>query len=608
MAAVNRIYKLRLTLTERQATIISVPYEQERLALKLLLDRVAPRWDSLRARLPAIPHRWLLLPPLVGLAVYAFFIRCMNLFNSGSYYLMSPDSYFFHWLAGRVMAGQGPPPDIILAHNYTLHSGLAYPLAYIAEAVGNVFGLSSGDALNLVCKFLPPLLAIASMLVIYLAASRISDRRVGLFSAFAWAAMMAPIIFGAAGYIDRDGLSILLIMTGTFLFYLSKGWHFHVRGKDMGWLLAGLGILTIEGLLFLEWSFVGSILLLAVISLYSVLRLLIGYFDRLQTEPRVVRRLTGALSDANYKVFGIIALGHLVFAAFNHHQVASWLSFAWKIPQYAGQGGGIAEMRGIAMWDIIGNYNFFLIPILIGLYFAFRRWSEGAILFSCWFLIMLGFSLFAKRVMLYTAPPACLLSGIALAYIWYQTKLGKFQALKKIGVAVLLCPMVLLSFSLYSMASSPTMAANEDWQEALAYIRDDTPTEAVIMTQWSWGYYILDLGQRRPVVDNGFYGWDIQRNHDIGKAYMATDPSEVALIMEKYDADYLIFSTDDRMFAPTIMSWVDKEQYRGFTEFPRDSLFERSIEGEFEYGGGLEVVYRSSHDFEVVILHLTQHA
>ena len=264
-------------------------------------------------------------------------------------------------------------------------------------------------------------------------------------------------------------------------------------------------------------------------------------------------------------------------------------------------------MLGISIWDIPINYNFFLIPMLLGFYLAWRKRNEGAIFFSCWLLVLLLFSLFAKRIMLYTAPPACLLSGVGLAFLWEKMKQGELQALKKIGVAAVLCLMVFLSFSLYSLSSNITMAPDRDWQDALAYIRNDTQEEAVIMTQWSWGYWILDLGQRRPVVDNGFYGWDSERLRDVGQAYLATEPSELVLIMEKYDADYIVFGEVDRMFTSTIIGWSGlEEKYKGLGGFPTDSLFERSLEGDFEAGGGLEVVYRSSPDSEVVVLGLIQ--
>lgn len=574
--------------------------------IERLLKRAASVWDAFRARLPKLPGRWLLLLSLGGLAVYAFLLRCLHLLNSGHYYLISPDSYFFHWLAGKVMAGEELPVGALPgAVTGILHSGLAYPLAYIAKAASYVFGLSSADALDLTCKFLPPLLAVISMLVIYLAATRICNRRAGLFAAFAWATMMSPVLFGAAGYVDRDGLSILLVTTGALVFYLSRDWHFHIVNRDVGWLLAGLGVLAIEGILYAEWSFVGPILLLAIIIAYSAVRFLLGYFDELDKEPNVLRRIARAASKVGWRTFTVIMLGHVVFAALNTHQVAEWFNFATSVASWVGRG-DIAEMQGITHWDIL-SFGFLLIPMVAALLLAWRRRAEGAIFFSCWFLCLLVLSLFAKRVLLYTAPAACLLSGVGLAFLWEWMKQRQYQPLKKAGVAALLCLLVLLSLSAYSVGSYPRIAVNEEWQDALAYLRDDTPQESVIITVWDYGYWILDLGQRRPVVDNGFYGWDWERLHDVGETYATSEPAEAVQIMEKYGASYLVFSTLDKDIAKTVLKWAGlEEEYKGLIGFPPDSLVSRVLDGEFDSADGLKVVYRSFPDSEVFILWLVQ--
>lgn len=541
-----------------------------------------------------------MLLAVAGLAVYAFFLRSLHLLNPDHYYMLSSDSYFFHWLAGRVMAGEGPPPDAPSGAIYTLHSGLAYPLAYIAKGASSIFNLTSADALDLASKFLPPLLGVISIVVIYLAATKIYDRRVGLFSALAWAMLLHPILLGAAGYVDRDGLSVLLLMICAFLFYLSSGWHLKVGNRDVGWLVAGLGVLGIEGILYLEWSFVGPVLLLVVLAVYFVVRFLLGYTDRLQTEPSAMRRLTAAVSEVNWRTFALIILGNIVVASFYHQQAAFVFNLARAAVQTGGQS-AIAEMSGIGLLDLTA-YHLFLIPMAVGLYIAWKKRAEGGIFFICWFLSLLVLSLFAKRVLLYATPAACLLSGVGLAFMWDWMKRGGFQPLRKVGVAALLFLLILISTTVaYSLGSPPRMAANEEWQDALIYLRENTPQEAVIMTEWSLGYWILDLGQRRPVVDNGYYGWDMWRLHAVGLAYSTTEPSEAAQIMGKYGADYLVFSELDLDIAATILrwAWLGEE----YDEFPDDSLVVRSLNGDFQSEGGLEVVYRNPG---VVILGLTQ--
>jgi len=572
---------------------------------------------------------------LTGLAVYAFLLRSLHLFDANHYYIVSPDSNFFHWLAGRVMAGQGPPLDSTPEGLtiYSLHSGLAYPLAYIAKAASSIFGLSSPDALALVAKFLPPTLAVISMLVVYLIAAKIYDRRVGLISAFAWAIMVPPVLFGAAGYLDRDGLSMLLFMIGAFLFYLSGAWHIKVRGRDVGWLIAGAGALVMEALLYLEWGVAGPVLLLAVIVAYFVVRFLLEYLGRMETESDIRRRLSASIGKVNWRTFALIIGVNVVVAGLNFHQAASWWDIAISMVQSSATS-PIAEGQGLSLGTLT-VFHFFLIVIVAGLYVAFKKRSDRDIFFATWFMVLLILSIFTRRVLLYAVPAACLLAGVGLTLLWYWRGWGllaqavssvlsqyflrgrvvspggywrarfRFPSLNSAAVAVLLGLMVIVSTSsAYFLASGGTMAPDREWQDALTYLREETPKDSVIMSQWSWGYWILDLGQRRPVVDNGFYGWEADRLRDVGLAYSMGDPAEAAQLMKKYGANYLVLSKLDLNVASTIMLWANVGAGQNY--FPFDSLVVRSLDGEFESGGGLQVVYRSAPDSEVVILGLTQ--
>jgi len=601
-----------LTLLGLKVRISTMSYEAERLTLRLWLDRAASYWEAFQARLPSLSRRWLILLAVGGLAAYAFFLRCVHLLSQNHYYLIRFDSYFFHWVAGKVMAGEPPTSAPWKEDTYILHSGLAYPLAYIAKAISSVFNMPSADALDLASKFLPPLLGIISMLVIYLAAAKIYNRRVGLLSSFAWGAVLHAVMHGgAAGHIDRDVLSILLLMIGALLFYFSRGWQFRIGKRDIGWLLAGLGVLGVEGLLYLEWGFIGPALLLIVLAVYFVVRFLLGYTDRLQTEPSPVRRLTAAISEFNWRTFALIIGINIVVAAGLHSQAASWYDLTMDIFRSGGRS-NIDEMQGVwarGFADFI-NYHFFLIPMAVGLYVAWKRRDEGSIFFSCWFLCLVAASMYSSRILIHAAPAACLLSGVGLAFLWDWGGWSGFKPLlKRFAVVTMLGLMIIFSFVIsYNLGSSPRMAVHEDWQDALTYLRDKTPEDAVIMTWWDYGYWILDLAQRRPVVDNGYYGWDSKRLYYIKKAYLSTENSEAVQMMEKYGADYLIFSELDLDAAPTILAWPSRPQPTDgeYEEFPEDSLVVRSLNGEFESGGGLEVVYRSAPNSEVVILKLTQ--
>ena len=572
------------------------------------LDKAASGVGLFKARLGGLSRGWVLAISLCGLAALSFLLRCLHLFDTDHYFILGPDSYVFHWLAQGVMVGEPLPSYPGGQVAYTLHSGLAYPLAYIAKALSAVFNLSSGDALDIAVKFLPPVLSVLSLIVLYSFVSRIYGRRIGLISALVWAVTFHAALIGAAGFVDRDSLSMLLLMTGAFVFYLSGGWGLMVGNMRLGWLAGALLVLAIEVLLYLEWTFVGPALLMAIVVAYFLVKVVLGYAGRMETEPNAGRRWLAAVREVNWRSFAVIALGNAVavgaVGAMNPGLVGYWLRVATD-PGSVGGGVRIAEMQGIGLGDLLA-YQFLLIPLVAGLYSAWKKRDDRTIFCACWFLGLLVASIFTKRVLLYAAPAVCVLSAVGLAVIWGWAKRAAYPALEKTAALVLVVFIIVVScFTTFKMASAPGMSADLEWQDALAYIREETPDDAVVMSQWGWGYWILDLGERRPLVDNGYYGYDSDRLRDVALAYAATDAEEAAQMMAKWGADYLILSKlDADRYAITIMDWANLGEEH--TSFPANTLIQRSLSGNFQSGGGLVVVYRSQPEGDVVILALVE--
>jgi hypothetical protein len=567
------------------------------------VDRAAARWQALSARLPRLSGKWVVLLSIVAVAGIAFLTRCLHLFDSNYDYIVSPDSNFFHWLANRVMAGQGPPADAVSTPNYYLQSGLAYPLAYISKAVSSVLGISSPDALTLVAKILPPFIGLVSAITIYLFASKVWNRRVAFFSAMTWALLLTPVVLGSAGFLDRDGLSMLLFMSGAFLFYFSGIWHIRVRDRDVGWLIAVTGVLVIQGLLYLEWGYTGIVFLLAVITTYCLARFVLEYLDHMDSEPGMRRRLAASIRVVNWRAFVFILLIDGLVVGFNFNHLPSFFASATGVVQARGML-NTAEEMGLSVGDLM-SYQLFLIPMVVALFLAWRKRAEGNIFISCWFIVLLLLAILSRRILLYASPAACLLSGVGLAFLWDWVQQGLYHPFKRFGMAALVVVALVSSFSFaFSFASTPGMSPSRGWQDAMAYLRNETPADSVVVSEWGWGYWILDLGQRRPLVDNGFYGYDLERLRDVGLAYYTADPAEAAGIMKKYGASYLVFAQDDLDIPSTIMGWANVGQ--GLGNFPGNSLVVRSLNGDFESGGGLEVVYPPVPEADVVILGLTQ--
>ncbi len=672
------------TVPNRKLEWLKMAFEFEKAFLVSHLSGIAKRfgtWTNRIPGMPVIPSKWQLGGTLLALIGLGVFLRCAHVLNSNHYYMLNVDSHYFHWLAGRVMEGQGPPVPAGEADIYTLHSGLAYPLAYIAKAVGAVFGMSAPEALDATCQFLPPLLGVIGLVMMYWAGSRMFGRAGGLFSAFAWAAILHAIFHGGAlGNIDRDVLNLLLLAFGLLAFYFLRKWHVHVGRFEVGWLVTAGVVLGVELLLYLEWNFIGPALLMVSLGAYFLVRLVVALFGLRKSTGRFQDKLAAAGAEVNWRAFALIVAVNVVVVAALSAQSSGWLEIAIGTVRGAGAS-PIGEMRGLWArgFQDIGNYHFFIIPLVFGLYLAWKGRNEAGIFAASWFVCLFLFAMFSSRILIYAVPAACLLSGLGLAdmwrrggWMWRQAVGGKLTtiglllanlvvaALLVVGFVALFDPgggsllmvvivlmvlvggvalyamhraggwerfrpllgrlalidlMVLMVF--FAVSASVNLqgepigkiAARDDWTDAMSYLEEHSEEEAVLMAWWDYGYWILDLGQRRPVVDNGYYGWDIPTLIDIKQAYLADNAAQTADIMKEYGADYLVFSAMDLdpKLAPGILSFpCEPEPVDGeFDGFPEDSLMVKVLNGEFDGGGGLNEWYRNQ---DVVILELDRDA
>jgi asparagine N-glycosylation enzyme membrane subunit Stt3 len=545
---------------------------------------------------------------LAGLLVlWAVFIRYEHVLDHNYYYMLSPDSHFFHWRAVRLAVGEGPPLDTLpnALPLYTTHIGLAGALTYLSKGAQLVFHMSPDVAIDFACKVLPLVLGVVFLATVFIVAYKFCGRRVGMFSAFAWAGMAYGVFTFASGFVDREGLSSLLIMVGVFSFYVSKYWNIKIQGRNMGWLLGGVVVLVAEILLYLEWDLQGSVLLFAIILAYFVLRVAVGYWNNRNIEPERAR-LIAALREANWMTFAFILAVNCLAAVAMYSQMAGAIAFIRVyVTGVAAQ--EVAEYRRLTLGDLFGLHLWW-IPMAIGVFLAFRKRTDYLLFIALWFVITLGISLFVARLQWFMGAPAALLAGVGLDFLWGRTGAISLKSLKTLGVVALLFLVAVLAIIQGAgLQKSLVMAADTQWQGALSYLRDDTPASAVVASNWSYGYWILDLGQRKPFVDNGFYGYDSDRLRDVARIYAATDDAEAVAILKARGVDYIVFSKLDTNYASTIMDWVGKNS---LTDFPKSSLFVRSMGGKFTSDAGLEVVYRSpvSETDEVVILGLNQQA
>jgi asparagine N-glycosylation enzyme membrane subunit Stt3 len=432
---------------------------------------------------------------LIGIIALGIIARCLHMVPGDHYYILSTDSYYFHHLTERVIDGEDLP---------WFHQGLVYPLAWISKIL----------PLSLACRTLPILLGILGVLGIYWSGSRIHSRRVGIASAFAWALLPHSICITAAGFVDRDGLSVLLITAGALGFWLFKDKH---------WVLAGMVAAIIGEVIVWEWVYIGRWVLLGSIAGGM---LGVGMLRSWRNLP--------------WKAFILLVVVSAFLSITREGDLAQQTSNTLNIASpWSDKSQGMAELHSIDLPALIAWWGLFMLPIVAGAIIAIKQRAEGPLFCVGWFAVAGLASILASRCLVFTIPPACMLAGLALATLaeGLQGKTFPLEAKRALLAILAACFIFLTGSSMifsYKLGDFKGMAPGDDWTQALAYLRNETPSDAVVLNHWDYGYWIRDIGERAPVSQGG-----PANSEGIGGVY--AEPDLILGAMDKHQADYFIF-------------------------------------------------------------------
>lgn len=79
--------------------------------------------------------------------------------------------------------------------------------------------------------------------------------------------------------------------------------------------------------------------------------------------------------------------------------------------------------------------------------------------------------------------------------------------------------------------------ATTDWLDAMQWLKENTPEDAVVASWWDYGYWITTLGERRSIADNAtLIDWRIKQ---MAQVFLST-PDEAWQILQEMDADYVL--------------------------------------------------------------------
>ncbi len=158
----------------------------------------------------------------------------------------------------------------------------------------------------------------------------------------------------------------------------------------------------------------------------------------------------------------------------------------------------------------------------------------------------------AVRLILMLVPPTSIIVSYFLVAIIAQVRTSKEDTTKImawIAVGLMLLTAVISAYAftqgaIYTAQSYVPASYHQQWQKAMAWVRENTSMQAVFGHWWDYGYWVQTLGERATVLDGGNYipYW----NHLMGRyALTGTDNQAALAFLYAHNTTHFLIDSSD---------------------------------------------------------------
>ncbi len=203
----------------------------------------------------------------------------------------------------------------------------------------------------------------------------------------------------------------------------------------------------------------------------------------------------------------------------------------------------------------------FLIFIItaISIYLKQTNNKEGFKGVDISYILLLSFAFWAivsmrgaVRLFFIVSPMITLVASVLPIKLYDLRKKSKDDLLRFILLVLLILTVLsfVYVFIVYSASSSAQAKATvpgayeQQWQSAMAWVRENTAIGSIFVHWWDYGYWVQTIGERPTVTDGGHFTayWD----HLIGRYLLTTPFPEAALsFMKTHNVSYLLIDSTD---------------------------------------------------------------
>jgi len=246
--------------------------------------------------------------------------------------------------------------------------------------------------------------------------------------------------------------------------------------------------------------------------------------------------------------------------------------------------------------------SFFI--LVISTIYIYRKsdWKINTkwIIIAAWMIPMLLAVRSAIRVFFAIVPFISFMVPLAIFGVAKWRKKNKDDLMRLILiVTVVLISILLISTCLgyyktvKAQATYQSPSYNSDWQNAMSWVRDNTPKESIFLHWWDYGYWVQTGGQRPTIADGGHSQTGFG-DHLIGRYVLTTPYPETAKsFMKTHNVSYLLIDPTDIGKYPAYSSIGDDKETSDRSSFivtfiSNPSEIQETKEGEIRlYRGGI---------------------
>ena len=370
------------------------------------------------------------------------------------------------------------------------NQGRYYSYAPMYHSILAVFSLLTGIEADVLIFILSALYGVIGVLVVFLFARKFFDEKTALYSAFILSVLSLHLV-RTAGQSRPDGLALLIIPAVLYLLFTQR------------FKLAI--IFSVFQVLLHPLSTV--FLLLTIIVWMAIFR---------------IKKI-----QLNYKYFfALIFIAIIVFLIWLFHLPYPWTDYVSRVSFDS------AELTQLSLTGLLYYTKEAWLFALIAL-----TKLKNNLFLKIFLVVSFLYALVGVRTTIFFSIPLGIIAGLGLNVV-----IEKVRPFQKIAFPLIML-LILISAG-PGFLKKGTFLTQQD-KTALFWIKDNTPQDAVIFSQWDLGHPITYLAQRTTFMDGYFeFAPDVKQRNDTMKTLIQTSNCPIIQnLVQKNKLDYFFLAT-----------------------------------------------------------------